>query len=150
MRHTQRRHANQHTHLVPAMPPIRHSEAEESNFLESLFAEFDSTPTVAASSASPSRSKRATGPQPRTPLRAARLDSSPRHTSKIGASNGTSARESHATHAVASDNVDYDALMEGVEDWDWDDMNSDCMSPRKSSPVKPKVENRLQHLCKHC
>ncbi|KAH9896571.1 Dna2-domain-containing protein [Cubamyces lactineus] len=120
------------------MPPVTRSEAEESNFLESLFAEFDSTPTVAASSASPSRSKRATGPQPRTPLRAARLDSSPRHTSKIGASNGTSARESHATHAVAFDNVDYDALMEGVEDWDWDDMNSDCMSPRKSSPVKPK------------
>ena len=32
----------------------------------------------------------------------------------------------------AGDNVDLTALLEGAEDWDWEDMNSDFLSPKKS------------------
>ncbi|KAI9068877.1 Dna2-domain-containing protein [Trametes sanguinea] len=111
------------------MPPVTRSEVEESDFLQSLFSELDNN-APAAPSSSPSR-RRGIAPQPRTPRRAEKRVLSPKKTPL--ARGGV---EIHAVGRVTQleEDVDYDALMIGVEDWDWDDMNSECMSPRKSSP----------------
>ncbi|CDO74222.1 hypothetical protein BN946_scf184721.g1 [Trametes cinnabarina] len=118
----------------PDMPPVARSEVEEADFLQSLFIELDSN-APAASSSSPSR-RRATAAPPRTPRRAENRVPSPR---KASARSDDKAHTSVGPAAHVIEDVDYDVLMEGVEDWDWDDMNSECMSPRKSSPVKPKI-----------
>ncbi|KAI8970649.1 Dna2-domain-containing protein [Trametes punicea] len=93
------------------MPPITRSEVEEADFLTSIFSELDGTST---------------------PSRAAGPHQSPRTVQ----TKGDAPRELCAPQAM--DDIDYDALMDGVEDWDWDDMNSECMSPRKSNPIKPE------------
>ncbi|OSD07732.1 Dna2-domain-containing protein [Trametes coccinea BRFM310] len=117
------------------MPPVTRSEVEETDFLQSLFSELDNN-APAAPSCSPTR-RRGIAPQPRTPRRAEKRVPSPR---KTPVARGGIESESNAAGRVTrvTQDVDYEALMEGVEDWDWDDMNSDCLSPRKSSPVKPK------------
>lgn len=48
-----------------------------------------------------------------------------------------------AHHSSAQKNND-DAeniafLLEGAEDWDWDDMNADFLTPKKATPRKHKV-----------
>ncbi|KAI0763927.1 Dna2-domain-containing protein [Trametes elegans] len=125
------------------MPPVAHTEVEEADLLNDIFLQLDSTP---ARCSSPTQ-RRTTVPQPRTPLRASRFNGSPR----APLAPRESPRRAHAVH-VAND-VDFDALMVGVEDWDWDDMNSDCFSPRKSSPLsKYKVaeEKRKVHPATRC
>lgn len=114
------------------MPPVAHTEIEESNFLDDLFSELDNVAPV-LKHASPPRRHVALAP-PRTPVRAAKTRASPRRT--LHAS-GTKRALEVTIHTAEKEDID--ALMEGVEDWDWDDMNSDFMTPRKSSPVKPKV-----------
>ena len=119
------------------MPPIARTEDEESNFLDDLFLELDCMAPV-VKHASPPHSRVAPAP-PRTPQRAVKAHASPRKTL-----HGLFVQPK--THTAQSE--DLDALMEGVEDWDWDDMNSDFMTPRKSSPVKPKVSFR--HSFRDC
>lgn len=118
------------------MPPVKHTEAEESDFLHSLFSELDSAP-VPGPSSSPSRRRVNTPPKPRTPLRASKFNGSPHGVSAKHAPKAESPKCKNTVYAATD--VDFDALMEGAEDWDWDDMNSDFLTPRKSSPVKPKV-----------
>ncbi|KAI0635451.1 Dna2-domain-containing protein [Trametes polyzona] len=116
------------------MPPVKHTEAEESEFLQSLFGDFNST-TAVPPPTSPTR-RRVAPPQPRTPLRASRFNGSPRGATARATRSSESPKARHTVYAAQD--VDFDALMEGVEDWDWDEMNSDFLTPRKSSPVKPK------------
>ncbi|KAI1798471.1 Dna2-domain-containing protein [Ganoderma leucocontextum] len=116
------------------MPPSRHSEAEESNFLDSLFLELDSTTPIPHTS--PTRRRVTPFPPPRTPVRANRTRTPSKKTPNthvVKASNNANRAVIHA-----AESIDIDALLDGAEDWDWDDMNSDFMTPRKSSPVKPK------------
>ena len=121
------------------MPPIRHSEAEESNFLDSLFSELDSSAgTVHLTHSSPSRRRVTTIPQPHTPARATKPKSPIRRTSSLNAA-GTPNHAFEGARFIV-EHVDLDTLLDGAEDWDWDDMNSDFMTPRKSSPVKHKVD----------
>ncbi|RPD65180.1 Dna2-domain-containing protein [Lentinus tigrinus ALCF2SS1-7] len=110
------------------MPPIARTEDEESNFLDDLFSELDSAAPV-AKHASPPR-KRVAPALPRTPVRAMKTKISPRKTPH-GSAIKAKTSELVICSAVPED---LDALMEGVEDWDWDDMNSDFMTPHKSSP----------------
>ena len=117
------------------MPPVTRTHDEETNFLDDLFSELDSSAAV-AKPASPTR-QRVTAPPPRTPVHATRTKASPRTTPRENGLHVAATLIEHALHAA--EHEDLDALMAGVEDWDWDDMNSDFMTPRKSSPVKPKV-----------
>ncbi|KAI0718426.1 Dna2-domain-containing protein [Cerioporus squamosus] len=110
------------------MPPLAHTEDEESNFLDDLFSELDNAAPV-VKHASPPRRRIAHAP-PRTPVRVAKTRASPRRTPQAFALNSNALEVT--IHAAKEE--DLDALMEGVEDWDWDDMNSDIMTPRKSSP----------------
>lgn len=125
-----------HQPPATAMPPVRHSEAEESNFLDSLFSELDST-TAIRPHTSPTRRRVAPLPPPRTPVRANKITSPSKRTPN-SLTIKLSADAPAATLQVA-ESIDINALLDGAEDWDWDDMNSDFMTPRKSSPVKPKV-----------
>lgn len=117
------------------MPPVVHTEAEESDFLSSLFSEIDSAP-IPAPASSPTR-RRAAAPQPRTPLRASRFNGSPHGVQAKHAPQADSPKFRHTVYAAQD--VDFDALMDGVDDWDWDEMKSDFLTPHKSSPVKAKV-----------
>lgn len=118
------------------MPPVVRSEAEESNFLDDLFSQLDSgAPAVAVQS--PPRRRVEPCPPPRTPVRFAKHAKSPRKTPLHTNANGTGHSREHALHVAQ--HVDLSMLVDGAEDWDWDDMNSDFMTPQKSSPVVPKV-----------
>lgn len=113
------------------MPPVTRTEDEEANLLDDIFSELDSSAGV--KTASPAR-PRVTIPPPRTPARAARVRNSPLKSSDTRYLVTTAEQSLHCAH-----DEDLDALMDGAGDWDWDDMNSDIMTPRRSSPVKPKV-----------
>ncbi|OJT15542.1 DNA replication ATP-dependent helicase/nuclease DNA2 [Trametes pubescens] len=103
------------------MPPVVHTEAEESDFLSSLFNELDSAP-IPAPSSSPTR-RRAAAPQPRTPLCASRFNGSPHGVQAKHAPQADSPKFRHTVYAAQD--VDFDALMDGVDDWDWDEMKRD-------------------------
>ncbi|PIL27261.1 hypothetical protein GSI_10406 [Ganoderma sinense ZZ0214-1] len=118
------------------MPPSRHSEAEESDFLDSLLLELDSSTAIPHTSASPTRPRVTPLFPPRTPVRANKTTSPSKRTPKTHGIK--SSGHVHEVGAYPVESVDIDALLDGAEDWDWDDMNSDFMTPRKSSPVKPK------------
>ena len=123
------------------MPPVFRSEVEESNLLDDIFAELDSV----APGGLPSPQRRrvttvATG-LPRTPSRAKKLAKSPIASRCHDFKYASPQQRRLVVHAV--EHVDVDALVYGAEDWDWDDMNSDFMTPKKSSPVKPKVISDL-------
>ncbi len=117
------------------MPPLSHSEAEESNFLDSLFLELDTSTVIPHTS--PTRRRVTPLPPPRTPVRANKTRTPAKRTP-----NTHVAKAAHNGNSVvipAAESIDIGALLDGAEDWDWDDMNSDFMTPQKSSPVKPKV-----------
>ncbi|KAH9914176.1 Dna2-domain-containing protein [Epithele typhae] len=111
------------------MPPKARSDAEEASFLDGLLSELDSNAPPPARAASPMRRRVTTAsePTPRTPRRA------PQST------RGAPTPQATQRAKNVAEIVDMSALVDGAEDWDWDDMNDDFMSPVKlNSPVRPK------------
>ncbi|KAL6302085.1 Dna2-domain-containing protein [Sparassis latifolia] len=104
------------------MPPVTHTEREEADFLNDLLSGPDSSFFNAASSSDPpeipSPHKKCPNVIPKTP-----------------------------TKVLTPRNVDLDELVAGAEDWDWDDMNSDFMSPKK--PKSPKKTLKIASTSKY-
>ncbi|KAJ7505308.1 DNA replication factor Dna2-domain-containing protein [Mycena galericulata] len=108
------------------MPPTTRTAAEEAEFMKTLLSDLDDsfwnaapTPDTSPAKPPPSESSHLKAP-PITPLRPPR-------------------KASPAAKPLTPGDVDMAALLEGAEDWDWSDMNSDFLSPAKKSPPKKSV-----------
>ncbi|KAJ7761485.1 DNA replication factor Dna2-domain-containing protein [Mycena maculata] len=107
------------------MPPATRTAAEEAEFMKSLLSDLDDsfwnavpTPDTTPAKLPSAQSSHSKAPPTKRP-----------HKAPV------------ATKPVTPVDVDMAALLEGAEDWDWSDMNSDFMSPvKKSSPKKSVVQ----------
>ncbi|KAH0579057.1 hypothetical protein H2248_003215 [Termitomyces sp. 'cryptogamus'] len=104
------------------MPPATHSAVDEAAFMADLLGNLDDSfwnavPTPESSPVKPVPSKMMT---PRRPPPQGKRPTAP-SPSKV----------------FSAGDVDVAALLEGAEDWDWDDAASDILSPKKS-PLKKK------------
>ncbi|KAI0339345.1 Dna2-domain-containing protein [Trametopsis cervina] len=108
------------------MSPKKHSEMEESAFMADLLAGIDDSFFDAVPS--PDRSVRTL----RTPVKSSRSSHSVSRSSliEVKCTVGTPTKPKLKTGEHESvENIQ--ALLEGAEHWDWDDMNSDFMTPQK-------------------
>ncbi|KAI0946663.1 hypothetical protein AcW1_010068 [Taiwanofungus camphoratus] len=105
------------------MPPIARTEREEADFMNDLLFGLDNSfpSTVPSSKLLPKKISRATLHQ--TPKR---------RCVKHGPTTPKTTLRTPAGIFVAQD-VDIDQLVEGAEDWDWDDMNSECMTSKENA-----------------
>ncbi|KAJ7109745.1 DNA replication factor Dna2-domain-containing protein [Mycena crocata] len=109
------------------MPPAMHTAAEEAEFMKNLLADMDdsfwnATPTPDPTPAKPSAaaSSLATSKAaPLTPTKPSNKNNAPPKVSK----------------PLTPGDVDMAALLDGAEDWDWSDMNSDFISPPETVPI---------------
>lgn len=115
------------------MPPVSHSTKDEAEFMAGLLGDLDDSfwnavPTPDPSPVKPPPSRHPITPQPQRNLPKFEIPPKyiPSHPSGPSPSKVFSAGD-----------VDISALLEGAEDWDWDDMNSDLPTPKKASPRKP-------------
>ncbi|KAG6911010.1 hypothetical protein DXG01_005425 [Tephrocybe rancida] len=106
------------------MPPITHSAVDEAAFMADLLGNLDDPFWTAVPTPDPSPQKPIKN-QILTPTR------HPRATQR-----GKVLAPSPSKIFSAGD-VDMTALLEGAEDWDWDDTASDILTPKKS-PLKKK------------
>lgn len=114
------------------MPPPQYTEEEEAAFMKDLLTGLDDSffnavpspdPTPIKLSKSHQNSRAKPPVTPSRPIRTPKKQKTPIR-SKL----------------FTAQDVDMAALMEGVEDWDWDDMDSDFLSPKKNKPV-PEVRD---------
>ncbi|KAF9458560.1 DNA replication factor Dna2-domain-containing protein [Collybia nuda] len=112
------------------MPPTSHSAKDEDDFMAGLLGDLDDSFSNVVPSLNPSPVKPAPAsrppitPQKQVPkilLKHTQLRTIVPSPSKV----------------FSAGDVDISALLEGAEDWDWDDMNSDLPTPKKASPRKP-------------
>ncbi|KAJ7134639.1 Dna2-domain-containing protein [Mycena epipterygia] len=109
------------------MPPAMPTAAEEAEFMKSLLSDMDNSfwsavPTPDPSPAKPpAESSHSKKPPITTPTKP------PRKAPNV------------QPKPVYPGDVDMAALLDGAEDWDWSDMNSDFMSPVKKIPIKPVI-----------
>ncbi|KAG6828441.1 hypothetical protein H0H92_007968 [Tricholoma furcatifolium] len=106
------------------MPPTTHSAADEAKFMADLLGNLDDSFWTAVPTPEPSPTKPASG-RVVTPRRKPSAPSP----SKV----------------FSAGDIDVSALLEGAEDWDWNDAASDILSPKKS-PVKKKNLTAKIHL----
>ncbi|KAK7048375.1 DNA replication helicase [Favolaschia claudopus] len=112
------------------LPPTMPTAAEEADFMKNLLAGLDqddsfwnSAPTPDTSPVKPPPVIQRSGP-PAPPI----TPTKPQNTKAI-------------QKPISPGDVDMAALLEGAEDWDWSDMNSDLMSPTKKSPMKSVTQS---------
>ncbi|ESK91611.1 dna replication helicase dna2 [Moniliophthora roreri MCA 2997] len=121
------------------------SEAEEVAFMKELLSEMDDSFWNAVPSPDPSpvkSKKKMARSVPRTPVK-------PHKHVPVKLAPPSSSRVK--VFSATSDEIDADALMQGVEDWDWD-MNFE-ISPKKKSPGKPaasKLTAQARETCTRC
>lgn len=113
------------------MPPIARTEREEADFMNDLLFGLDNSfpSTVPSSKLLPKKISRATLHQ--TPKR---------RCVKHGPTTPKTTLRTPAGIFVAQD-VDIDQLVEGAEDWDWDDMNSECMTSKENASLTQAVSS---------
>ncbi|KAJ7672725.1 DNA replication factor Dna2-domain-containing protein [Mycena rosella] len=109
------------------MPPTMPTAAEEAEFMKSLLSDLDDSFWNAVPTPDPSPAK--------PPL----VASSHTSTAPITPTKPPT-RTTAATKPLTPGDVDMSALLDGAEDWDWSDMNSDFLSPVKKSPKKKVVQ----------
>ncbi|KAJ7044139.1 Dna2-domain-containing protein [Mycena alexandri] len=118
------------------MPP---TAAEEAEFMKNLLAEMDDSFWNAIPTPDPTPAKPAPAQQ-----------SQPRRKAPTKPQNTTKPQK-----PITPGDVDMAALLEGAEDWDWSDMNSDFLSPVKKSPKKniappPSAVTHVPLPCTRC
>ncbi|KAF8123075.1 DNA replication factor Dna2-domain-containing protein [Mycena galopus ATCC 62051] len=112
------------------MPLTMHTAAEEAEFMKNLLAGLDEDDsfwnTVPTPNTTPAKPPPAVAEQshPRAPP----ITPTKPH--------NTTAKQKPITPG----DVDMAALLEGAEDWDWSDMNSDFISPAKKGPTTPVIQ----------
>jgi DNA replication ATP-dependent helicase Dna2 len=114
------------------MPPTSHNAKDEDSFMADLLEGLDDSfwnavPTPDPSPIKPAPSRHPITSQPKKPL--SKLKFSPKPLTSRAALPSPS-------KVFSAGDVDISALLEGAEDWDWDDMNSDLLTPKKDSPRK--------------
>ncbi|KAJ7784549.1 DNA replication factor Dna2-domain-containing protein [Mycena metata] len=103
------------------MPP---TAAEEAEFMKNLMAELDGSFWNASPTPDPTPAKPAPAQQSQSrPKVPPVTPTKPQSTAK-------------PQKPITPGDIDMAALLEGAEDWDWSDMNSDFLSPVKKSPQK--------------
>ncbi|KAJ7095853.1 DNA replication factor Dna2-domain-containing protein [Mycena belliarum] len=108
------------------MPRTIPTAAEEAEFMKSLLSDMDESFWNAVPTPDP------------TPVKPPLAESSlaNKFITPTKPSRRTPCVASHPESISAGD-VDMATLLDGAEDWDWSDMNSDFISPVKKSPKKP-------------
>lgn len=127
------------------MPPKAHSEKEEADFMNSLLSGVDDSFFDAVPSPDPTPKKgRVLG---RTASRLSLLQKTPSKSKaprKDVVMSSLSTRKSSCANAASSaENVE--ALLEGAENWDWDDMNADFMTPEAKRINNTMVSYTIVH-----
>ncbi|KAJ6613311.1 Dna2-domain-containing protein [Mycena sp. CBHHK59/15] len=133
------------------MPPAMHTAAEEEAFMKSLLSDLDASfwnavPTPDPTPAKPPRHGSRLEPST-TPTKA------PITLKKAAVQISGPKVLENKPKTLSAENVDMAALLDGAEDWDWSDMNSDFMSPVKKSPRKITDLSTSIHLplpCTRC
>lgn len=119
-----------------AMPPATHTVKEEEAFLNDLLSGlnesfFDAVPSPDPSPAKPTRTRNVRNYTPVKPK-----------------------RETKSPLITKTEDVDMAALMEGAEDWDWDDMEADFLTPKKKTqkrdPIKSSGSEYTRETCTRC
>ena len=133
------------------MAPVKHSAKDEDAFMANLLAGIDNSildaspfPNPPTSRnrklySTPTKSKRAT-PYDRKPISSlSRTSSGESQKSSDADDSQAETLISNYDHADTTNQTlvyfDVSGLLDGAEDWDWDDMN-DFLSPNKRSPKK--------------
>ncbi|KZT00075.1 Dna2-domain-containing protein [Laetiporus sulphureus 93-53] len=117
------------------MPALQRSEQEEADFMNKLLLSVDTTNSVTSCSKSAARRTGQTVPHGPSTAKTPSLSSAPLPEHSTG--NRSSSTELRTpTKEASAEDVDVAQLLQGAEDWDWDDMNSDFLSPKKDSPKK--------------
>lgn len=111
------------------MPPSQRSAKEVADFMSDLFSDFDANVTL------PLSNKSAKSTLPSTPPRRKRNNS----VSTVEVKKENVTHQNNAPKSFRAHGVDVSALLEGVEDWDWDDVGSAAGSPVKHKSPKPEV-----------
>ena len=122
------------------MAPTSRTEAEEAAFMQDLLAGIDDSFFAAVPSPDPPRRRVSNTKIQLSPVRCLfKTPKKQRH------------RDGRVTSPLAlrspprqkcSESENLALLIEGAEGWDWDDMNSDFMTPKKATPRKIKVGHR--------
>jgi DNA replication ATP-dependent helicase Dna2 len=120
------------------MPPTHHTEAEEAAFMQDLLAGIGDSIFNAVPSPEQPR-KRVQSPKLyRSPVNC--LLKTPRKESNSPVTTPRSTRSPCRLKKTEAEEVA--TLLEGSENWDWDDILLDAMTPKKKSPRKVKVSQQ--------
>ncbi|KAJ6559180.1 DNA replication factor Dna2-domain-containing protein [Mycena vulgaris] len=109
--------------MQPAMP----TAAEEAEFMKNLLSDMDNSFWNAVPTPDPTPVK----PPPAKPSHSGIPPMTP-----TKPPNRTVTATTSRPKPLSPRDMDMTALLDGAEDWDWSDMNSDFMSPVKKSPKK--------------
>lgn len=117
-----------------AMPPAKHTSAEEQAFMDDLLTGLDDSFFTAIPSPDPSPVKRRS-PSKRLPVTPKKFQ-----------------RKSPKKSVLTSvEDVDMRVLMEGAEDWNWDDMEADFLTPEKrKAPSAQSPPGYMREPCTRC
>ncbi|PSR81326.1 hypothetical protein PHLCEN_2v6405 [Hermanssonia centrifuga] len=114
------------------MPPARHTAQEEAVFMADLLSGLDSS--MFSAGPSPDRPRKSSGPLriPKSPLRHIYKTPTKPKLVKSGAPLVFPQPAEPKLQSLASHDEDIAQLLDGAEAWDWDDMYSDFLTPKKS------------------
>ena len=123
------------------MSPAKPTAQDEANFMEDLLSGIDASFFDAVPSPDPISKK-----QPEkltTPYKRPKI--TPINNTNQPIMKDCKANQCETTKSVRD--VDMDALLEGAEAWDWDDMEEDFLSPSKRRKAKVRINLRKLHNC---
>lgn len=121
------------------MPPATHTTTEEEDFMNNLLeglndSFFDAVPSP---DPSPVKHRQSRPPHSHSIIHATPINSKSTSKPAKKLNNGG------ASSVVDVQDVDMAALVEGAEHWDWDDMESDFLTPKKEKIIKAKPKSNI-------
>lgn len=137
------------------MDPTARTPDDESAFMAALLSGMDtSLPTHVRDGPKSSSREKPIKRQPQLTVQTTAIVSTPSKKKHSPKSAPRSARR-HASPSKSPRKEELSALLDGAEDWDWDDMNSDFLTPKKpkAEPVNSlpvKVVCCMSHAISDC